>query len=684
MVGDARAHAHRKGGTRAKRPGWQGRIRTSREGHPLRVLAVCGAAILSLAGGEVVAQTQTQSPPQGGQLPMSPDTTFSFQPKYTSTFNVLKTRETWTQRLSLDERWRNLAFTSNLDSRIDKDESQNDLEGRESKASGTLDYVLGAGRFGLDFGLNRTKRLNTNSSLKETIDEVSATAAFERKLFGNAMLFDWNGLAGYRERSNEGDRLVGTSRQTDDTKQTGPTLGLGTGFTNRSGNAPTVSYAIDLHGDWFWQETAFRQVDTAVANDSITNFQDTVLKAANRTLTMNADAAWAPGDVLNVATNFARTYSSQVRPAPLQGELEDAETDDTSGGLNVSVKPAETVTFRMSASVNETKQGNISPVLNYDTNGSRFTADADFVLLGVDFSSGFEQKSSEQLYRLAKNQTEKTQTDFDSEFIRIRGKGSEDIGPLRISLTGDLALDQRFYGVDPQGVEGALDVDRQSRTTDLTIGYDPSSKLTSRLSFTETRRRTVNLSPERAGNTNTEQRVGVSANYTYTTPWKVSLTQTLTVNAQSRVYDFADADRSDLTRTSILNTRAGFSMFPHTTVSLEHTYNFRNSGQYSRGADGVRRFRLDREYIEQEMALKTAYAPFTWLKLDAEQKLRVVENRTPGLSGIRTPQYDFVVTGSVDKKLLNAVDANLNVTRILSTREENYWRLEMTAGRTFF
>jgi hypothetical protein len=170
----------------------------------------------------------------------------------------------------------------------------------------------------------------------------------------------------------------------------------------------------------------------------------------------------------------------------------------------------------------------------------------------------------------------------------------------------------------------------------------------------------------------------VSASYTYRITPRVSVRQELRVIAQWRDFRFTAEDRSDLTRTSTLRTNSSAKISNRIELSLNHSYNFRNSGPFF---DDLYQPQL--EYIEQTLTVGCDYTPVVGVRVRGENSLRSVENRSPGQPEEPNLQYDTRITANLNRRLLNAVDAKLNATRVLSTREENHWQVDMSVSRTF-
>lgn len=605
--------------------------------------------------------------------------TGGFHPSYNSTFRVFKARNDWNQTLRADQRFGSGTVNTTLQSTNTRDEDQNDLDAATAGISSRLTYGLFGG---LDVGFfadfDRSARSLRTSNVRSSTDLFRLTGGYATAMIDSSLLLNVDGQAGLRQSDTESALTAGSSGSRDVTRQQGPSLEIRAGLTNdRPFDAPQLTFDIDVSADAFRQETD--QVNQDLAGDftTVVASSDTTFKSTNSTRTASVGFGWEPSDALDVDLRIRQHLSTQVRPQPRQAALESTEGDDRSANLTVRWQPTDKLDVTVGVDAQDSDQtSNLTTSSNRTLTGSGYSIDVDYELFGAAIDASLEQSTEERDYKPL--ETGSSQIDQSRDYIRTSLKAQRKLTKtITVNLTFDLALDQNFYN------DGILDVDRQDRTSDVALTYRPSQRFTGRLSLTENRQRTVNLHPSNAGNTGTQERVTVGAGYTLRVLSWVLLAQDVSINAQSRTFDFNDADQSELTRNNRLQTNVSVDLTTRTELSLEHAYNFRNSGRYALDDRGIRLFTLNREFAEQRLLVGTTYRPRTWLTFSGEQSLRVVVNRSPGDEGTRQTQYELELFGQLNKRLVHDVQANFQVTRVLSTREDNYWRVSLAANKTF-
>jgi len=608
-----------------------------------------------------------------------PDSSFrpGFHPTYTTNYRVIKTKQQWGQSLSLFQKYGGATLQTNLGSDISEDEAQNALQQRAARSSNHLRYeILSGWNLGVLANFDRSRRKSTTSDLQGRNNDFRLTSRYERGLFGDNARTHIEGQAGLRESFSQSDFSSISSARRDETRQTGPSMSLDWGLT--ADPASNLNLQMSFTTESFSQETDQKQSDFTPGFGSMLSESDSTIKATNVDRQVTSNLKWDPKRWLNLGLSFSRATSLQLRPAPRQGELEELESDADHATFRMRLVPLSDLELTAEFDTQlDQRRSNLTAASNRDLTQDRYRLRGSYSFWGgTSLSAQLRSDAKDEDYIPIPGEIERV--DLKSEQTELSGSIKRTIGSrLTAELTGQAALTSKFYA------DSLLDSDRLDQIARLNVSYEAWSGLTTRLSVSTTVKRTINTDPSKAANTRREVEQKILAGYTYRISSTVGVKQEVIVMAQSRVYDFDDVDKSDLTRTSRLTTDVTTKMTPTIKINLGHKYNFRNSGQYSRNDLGLRLYNLEREYIEQELRLESLYEPAAWFRLSAEQSLRTVLNRSPGAEGTRKKQYDLQLTSAVQKKLLDLVDAQLRATRILSTREDFYWRVDMTATRAF-
>jgi hypothetical protein len=628
-----------------------------------------GAVVFVLGPVLVVPRAEAQVPADS-VLGVS-----GFNPRYLTTYKVLKTRQSWDQSFSLDQRLGDVRVNGRLSSAISGDEAQNDLRNRTSMFNNQLDYEVATGlAFGLFTNLNRARQQSLTSDLKTSNDVFRLTGNLVRDLFDKKVRSTLRGEGGIAQVGSESERDLGATGTLDETTQTGPSVSVA--WQVVADPTPALNLTFDVSRDAFQQETEEKHADLD-RDLNVISRSDTTLEANNVSQKLASSMDWRPSKMLSAALGFSRESGRELRPAPRQGELEETEKDIT--GLTARARLDLRENLQLSADYGRTddaRSSNLTTATNKDAISERVSLGGSYTVWGTKLESSFDESDGDEDYKPIPGL--QLQPDIRTKVRHLRSSVSRSLGKrVGAAVTSDFALNQRFYE------DGVLDSDRFDRATDFTMTYTPFAALSSRVSFSEARKRTVQVHPSQALNTRDEQRITVEGFYSYKVTPGVTAEQRLVVSAESRVFDFADEDDSDLRRDTRVTTVADVALTAHVKVRLQHDYNFRNSGQYRLNERRVRVFRLQSEFIEQKLRVGFDYTPSTWLQFRGTQELRAIENRSPRSTGTRTTQYDLDLSGSLKRMLMGSVDTSLDVKRVLSTQQEHYWQVEMSANRSF-
>jgi hypothetical protein len=583
-----------------------------------------------------------------------------------------------------------------LGSNISRDEAVNDLEHYRSNINASAVYgintrpvrlLLHSLELGASGSFDRTKQLNASSDLRGTTDTFELTASGVRRLW-LGFRATTSGRAGYAEIESENQQRSTATRNR--TEQAGPSLNASATVSNHAGKrSPPVQVDVTVTNDSFRQATEDITVRYADSDfDEIEEMTRTDRDQTNLARSLKGNLAAEVTEWLTTDVRLSRTLRDEVRPNPQAGRAERTDLSRDDASLGFGLTPIEALSFSGQYAVSdESSRSEIQDASNKDQSSTSVDLTARVVQWGFETDLTFSTNRTESDYVPRTGQVTSSLQDLTTELNQIEATVKRALSKtIAITAKSNLSLRQAFYQIPDDDPLGFSTLDRDSRDwiNDLTLDYDPTKALATQLSVKASRKRLVNVHPERSGNTNTETELAVSADYTYTGRTGYRFGQKVSMSARSRAFDFTDADQSDLNRNTRLETRVGATILPKTTLNLDHVYNFRNVGKYNDDDDdGIRLFTLERESVEQELQAGVKYTPYAWINFGGKQTLRVVETRIPGRDPDRSTRYDLELVGSFNRRLMEEVDASLSVTRSLSTQEDFYWKITATASRTF-
>jgi hypothetical protein len=630
--------------------------------------------LVVLGSLDSAARAQTIVPPPDGLFG-------SLHPTYRSTYDVLRDRKFWDQSFGFSHRIDSLRVSSAITSQITEDIRQNDLRFAKSGTNHTFGYGLFPGaQVGLSANLARDNQTSTTSDVKTRNELFQLTGGLRRSL-PMFLTFDLAGRAGLAHVFSSTDRSLSGQLLRSETEQDGPSVNVSTGLTRDTEKKGDIVASLTFARTSFKQTTDTR--DRTFASDlaSVVADSSNHIRGNNLDQNVQAKTSWARGKWLDASVTASRTTSEKVIPQPQRGGIDVTELRGDQIGTQIQIVPRDKQTIRLAydSSVEE-QRSREQESSNKDADAADFRLSGDFTRWG--FEAGFSYRDFQTVSDyspLPGNETTLFE-DQDRSLKELKARLSKPLGPrLSVALRSEIALTQEFYE------KKRLDRDVQDRFNDITIGYKPSA-FTADLSVSDKRTYTVNTHPSQSQNTRVEHELTVRASMRYEKSSRFTSTQTLTIQAVSREFEFRprdQADRSDLTRSTRLVTTVATKVWP-VPIVLEHLYNFRNSGSYSDSdEDGVREFSLGTEFVEQQLAVSTSYTPATGLTVSGRQALKQVINRSPGGQGTRSPRYDCEIAATYARMFGGGVNLEAEATRVLSTREDRFWKIKATAAKTF-
>jgi len=164
----------------------------------------------------------------------------------------------------------------------------------------------------------------------------------------------------------------------------------------------------------------------------------------------------------------------------------------------------------------------------------------------------------------------------------------------------------------------------------------------------------VAIDPSRSGNNNLQTSYQMDAQLKLGVTSRISVLQNYLLNAIYQIYDDAQAESKNvLSRIKRIDTTVGDSLFSFATLQLIHNYLFRDSGSYSRPAEGGDRlYNVGNETFQQSLGATLNVRPLEGIQLSVTQSLGNVTVNFP-VSGARTinNRWNLTLGATVNRNL---------------------------------
>ncbi|MBD3334322.1 MAG: hypothetical protein GF355_02300 [Candidatus Eisenbacteria bacterium] len=594
---------------------------------------------------------------------------WNFHPKYSTTYDVNRTRRTWSQRLSINRKfgWFSVKETAQLKKM--RNSAQNNY--REQRASNKLaiDSRFSNWTLGLDFQLGRDSSENI-FSIREDGD-TSLDLRLERSV-------DLPGLTPIRMTATGGYAAESNINQ-----------------RNPIGQQPA-------------------QRDSSVAEGLAWSLSGSTSGPLSENLSYNARAGVSGAD------QSSETY--RFEGGILDQKLLDDQTDSR-GDVSLTVKwePDSTMTGELKTDLRraqyenydfeerqtETKksqmhnieakfEGDVHPRLNVQARGRQWFQELDYQVKDRDnlkrtleYQISLRYKPTVPLLRGAllrpEWETSSTRNErqgslpFDARNRSARLSLDRPlVGSLRLVATGQIELRQDFYD------DGSLDRDEVLTTLDGTLNYSVGRRFDARLSYQRRDSEIINIRAEKATGNNVVQRHRISANYTYMLTKRLTVEQQFNIFADYTFFTF-DEGSNTLRRTNEVKTIITPEIGDNTTLNVEHLYRRGDSGGYQRtGQTGSYTYRPSTETLRQYLLLEAQYRIYNVVTFGAKQSFddnsrrSLVNGTTTG-----TQRVEFSGLVSVEHEFSPGFTVEGRFRKTASNQEDDYWFINASLSRDF-
>ncbi|MBN1885468.1 MAG: hypothetical protein JW876_08100 [Candidatus Krumholzibacteriota bacterium] len=208
---------------------------------------------------------------------------------------------------------------------------------------------------------------------------------------------------------------------------------------------------------------------------------------------------------------------------------------------------------------------------------------------------------------------------------------------LKVSLRGSTSLRQKYI---EKKAANPRDRDDVYEGLVARLESSPFGSLKADVEFSMDRRETINIDASLSGDNRVDWLYRFVPRLSMTPfPW-LRLSQEYQLKWESTEFTYFE-NNNDLDRTMTVETDAGIRFTRPLGLSFRHKFNFRDSGNYVRYDDGVRRYNRNAENTENSLWLKMDYRPRDGYIFRAEANFRYQEN-----SRLRTVSGRSVVTST--------------------------------------
>lgn len=617
-------------------------------------------------------------------------------PRYGTTIDLNRGTSLWRQTLDAKNRMGPVRADNSLKVEIVKNPNSNDFKKRTGNAKTVLSYDLrglGGWSTGGDFNWARAydtdkfgRRVNNSGQfggfvqsflpqrvLNSLLGQTDSTSAFTVDLTGRL------------QSTTSGQRNL---RRTTFLVGGVETVNVRYDSTDASGLERSLDMALRGSGGTVWslaltggvargeEDSNTRILDTAQQLDTLFS-QPTSRRSENTGLSWS----YRPSPKLNAKMDsryqheFGEAFSTKVqkvdRKDGIQQKLSGEVSVDTPLGLNVTVRGDHA--FTRTTQVFDLFNGR-SQRSNAGTGIIDFT-------LGSLFGP-LRSVSSTTTYDLAEKRNgvqDPKSPDYDVRQRRLQQILRRPIGAkVALALTAEGNLDQTLYD-DESG-----DRDDARFLVDATVGYRPGRDIDAKLSGSWTQRHSVNLATTSSASNALETTYTIFTDYSYPVSETVKVRQRYSVAAVFSNNDF-DEENDLLTRTSEARTWIDAAIGAALKLQLEHSYQFRNSGRYTRSSPRAPlTFTPAQESMNQYLVVTTKYLFTPTFDIHASQRAEVRSTTVVATKKeTRAFKVDFTGGAALTQQLDPAFNISAAADRVESTVEKSYWKVNASVNRIF-
>jgi hypothetical protein len=656
----------------------------------IRSRGVLGALLLALAGaGTAVAAPVRDAKPDSVRPPGFLNA-IDFHPTYSTSYTVNRSSRDWGQSLSFSRRLGVLDLTNSWSVGLRKDKNQNDLRAKRGTMKFGLSYLLkeyGEWTFGLDGEFHRDGSFSTYKSTEPPAnrrDQEENKSAFglsaASRLPNSAMhrFFPFLRNFNLSTSSSAGlnrDRSV-SRRLTilDSTRVSGIYQHYDLGLDGKA-RAFRLSGKLITDRSTGDSRTIQRLVTTGNINTDSQESTD------NRSKRLQGSVDYARGDLFRA--NVQGHMSDETN------QYWDIQANSNSGGQESKVGRDHGAGGAFDW--NPTKTANLHGEFSRQNLGANYKLQArDFFkrtdtgkvsgrvklpsylapLSGLEIESGLQVDETD-------NVLEET-ADYSQRNRRLRTVLRRQLGSkVQVQGTNELSLLQYFYD------DRSNDRDERRIFTDGVLLYNPSTKFNGTFNVNWSERHTVSIPADKSANNSTTQTYKVSGEVGYKRGL-LSVNQRYTIQADYTYYDFND-NQNNLARSNEVLTTIGDRFRSVWNVQMQHTYQFRDQGQYLRRAPGLpRAYSAGTKETRHVLALTTSYPIGKEIRIEARQTFDRRATRVVRTGRVNeTTRGELALRGDLNHKFSETFSLLASFQKTQSTSERNYWTVNASIQRTF-
>lgn len=643
-------------------------------------LAIVAVEIGSAEGSAGASGSDQASPSS------SPSSSFlGINPEYNSVLDINRTQRRWDQTFRARKQEGSVLFDSNWRIGTQENPAQNDYRQRLGTIRTRVEYATES-MGGVSTGINTGFRRNfSNSSFRRTVDngqdgDLSVTSGLlgsylERGLGLGEASTSWTvtGLAGIvsdLKTSQTKSEAAGLTRS-DSTDASGTMYGLESQLNYGGHGALTVNANARMARES--QESSTDRYTASI--DSTERLDDT---NENRTRRFRVASTWSPNPRtrFNLGAHYSREISQYYSTI--------VQAQDTKDGVDQRISfdgkltPFWGIEFTMKAETGLTDiaydiatQGR-GRQRNSAEGNTKLTLGRGFgILRGTELTTEYRWEETRN--------TIQASADYDNVQQRIR-QGIRRPLTRKLVLLGTVegSLSQSFYD------NKSNDRDELRWLFDCALGYRPITTLDTRLTAQWQQRETINIPAANARNSNTQNSYRIGAEITARPNPSLQISQRYTITADYSFYLFNE-DNNGLVRTTEVRTQLRSTVGSKVKLDLDHSFRFRDSGQYTRDVPGdPRMYGLSSEENFQNLSVTTSYEFARGFDVRATQRLetRTTTQVATGDSQ-RTERLEFTGGMELNHRFSPDFSVNARVDRTQSMSEDDYWRVVASVNRRF-
>jgi hypothetical protein len=592
---------------------------------------------------------------------------WGLHPKYATSYEVNRTRETWQQTLDFRRTLGGVNLSSKTRWVVTNNSAQNDYRAVRAASRLSLDTKWLGSTVGLDLDIRRDRANNVFSSTRDHRTTLGLRWEFPVDL----PLLDpikVKTVGGYAEDLDFNRRNKGGGARTDSSWARGATW----------------ETSLQTSGSW-WEGMSYRVNGRLAGSDEksrtvsleqgemVGDIRD---RNQDRSREMRFNMTWDPKEEWKASVdgtyrfNRFEYFDFEVE----QPERKDGTQRNLSGKLQGVLRPG--LEFKLTATHDAT-------IIDYevkerDTYKRKNGLKSEWTLKpSWGWIRGLEAKA--ELEWTGARTEPQSAVFYGTRERRAKLRVQKDLGKgVDVAGTAEVRLRQDFYD------DGSRDKDEVQRTWDGTLNYTPSRRFSARISYRIFEREIVNIRSDFSGSNNTSRQYRVQAKYSYMLRPRVRLAQTFSISADYTFYHF-QKDNNTLARTNEVQTDIEAALGSRSKLRFSHFYRFSDSGSYAelQGGGGPV-YRPSSERVRQYLTVETEYRIAGSISLKATESLELSTTRAVGSGSTnRTKRLEFSGEAKFEHEFSKGFRVKGTFRRTESNFEDSYWVVKASLNRDF-